>query len=233
MRLPRLPEPPQETRVLDEAAGKAMLAAAGVPVPEHRLVDGGGAADAAEEIGFPVVVKLVSSDLPHKTEAGAVKIGLKDRDEVDAAVASIRQSVAAYDASALSDRFLVERMVTDPVAEFLVGVRRDPQFGLALTVASGGTLVELINDVVTLLLPVDRRGVDDAISRLRITRLLDGYRGRPAGDREALIETIMAVGAFAQTHAATFSEADINPVMVLEKGVVAVDVLLSFGKPAG
>jgi acyl-CoA synthetase (NDP forming) len=166
LRIPALPAMPLDPRPLDEAAGKEMLAAAGLSVPEGRVVEGDSAPDAAAALGFPVVVKLVSAKLPHKTEAGAVKIGLAGRDEVADTIAAIRQSVAAYNGAALTDRFLVERMVDAPVAELLVGVRRDPQFGLALTIASGGTLVELIGDAVTLLLPVYRCDVVDAVSRL-------------------------------------------------------------------
>ena len=232
LKLPRQPDMPRETQVLDEAEGKVKLAAAGVPVPESRLVAGDDAPDAAAEIGFPVVVKLVSKDLPHKTEAGAVMLGLNDRNAVADAVTSIRKSVAAYDRAALTDRFLVEAMVARPVAEMLVGVRRDPHFGLALTIAGGGTLVELMGDAVTLLLPADRRSVEDALAQLKTAKLLDGYRGRPAGDSQALVDAILAVGEFASDNAATLMEADINPLMVLEEGVVAVDVLLNVGSAA-
>jgi acyl-CoA synthetase (NDP forming) len=229
LKLPPLPAMPRDARPLDEAAGKELLAAAGVVVPEGRVVAGGDAPDAAALIGFPVVVKLVSDKLPHKTEAGAVKVGLASREEVTRGVEDIRRSVRRHDASALTDRFLVERMVEGAVAELLVGVRRDPQFGLALTIASGGVLVELIRDAQTLLLPTERARVDAAIGKLKVARLLDGYRGRPPGDRASLVATIMALVSFAEDNASTFAEADINPLMVLAEGAIAVDVLLSLG----
>ena len=219
----------QDLVVLDEWEGKQRLAAAGVPIPEGRLVSGAEAASAAAELGFPVVVKMVSAALPHKTEAGALRVGLSSASAVQGAVRAIRASVNAHAPSAGRDAFLVERMVMDPVAELLVGIRRDPLFGFVMTLASGGTLVELVRDLRVLLLPSDPASVAEAIDTLKVSRLLDGFRGRARGDKDALVELVMSLQAFAQANATSLAELDVNPVMVLADGVVAVDVLLRMG----
>jgi len=118
--------------------------------------------------------------------------------------------------------------VPTPVAELLVGVTRDAHCGLALTIGAGGALVELIADSRTLLFPVAEQAVSAALEALRISRLLEGYRGGPRGDRRAAIEAIMAIAAYAEAHAARLEELDVNPLLVLPdgQGAVAVDVLI-------
>ena len=212
--------------VMDEWHSKQALAAAGVPVPEGRLVDAGTAPAVAVALGFPVALKLVSAELPHKTEAGAVRLGLASATEVAAAAAAITESVAAHAPGLASDRFLVERMVGDSVGELLVGIRRDAQFGQVMVLASGGILVELVCDSQTLLLPTDRESVGRALDALKLSRLLDGYRGRPPGDRQAVIEAVLALADFAQARRDEILEVEINPLMVMSKGALAVDALL-------
>ncbi len=134
-------------------------------------------------------------------------------------------SVAAYAPGLPADSFLVEAMAARPVAELLVGVRRDPAFGLALTIAGGGTLVELLRDATTLLLPASRRDIAEALSELKVAQLISGYRGAPAGNLEACLDAIQAIAGFA-TGADELVELDINPLLVGTETTVAVDVLL-------
>ncbi|MEO8856266.1 MAG: acetate--CoA ligase family protein, partial [Burkholderiaceae bacterium] len=170
--------------LLDEFASKRALAAFGVPVPDGALVGSAQVLAYAEQLGYPVVLKAVGPALAHKTEAGAVRLNLRD-------AAQVR---AAWEAMAdLSDRFLVERMAGEVVAEFIVGVQRDAQFGLALTLGAGGIFVELMQDAVTLLLPVSRDDVHVALRRLKCWPLVCGYRGRAPGDVDALLDAVMAV----------------------------------------
>lgn len=218
--------------VLDEWQGKKRLEAAGIPVPPGELTNAKLAAATAARIGFPVAVKMVSAGLPHKTEMGAIKTDLHAPDEVSAAVAEIRQSVYDRAPQAATDVFLIERMITAPVAEILLGVRHDAKFGQALVLASGGTLVELVGDSVTLLLPADRFAVSHALSSLKISPLLDGYRGQLKCDRTMLVERILQLADFAQTHRNELVELDINPLMIGPEDVVAVDVLLSICRNA-
>ena len=213
-------------KVLDEWESKRLLTSAGIIVPHGRLSDAAGAAAAAADIGFPVVVKMVSPDLPHKTEAGAIRMGLNSRDAVREAVADIRSSVNRYHPEAHRDHYLIEAQTSEALAELLIGIRADPAFGQVLVLASGGILVELLNDSATLLLPSSQADVLRALQSLRIYPLMCGYRGRPAADQQLVIKTITRVMNFAATHRDDLVELDINPLMVLPDAVVAVDAVL-------
>lgn len=205
---------------LDEWSGKRMLADHGIAVPAGACVSGiDAAARAAAAIGYPIVLKAVSANLAHKTEAGAVYLNLRDE-------CAVKDSARAL--HRLSDLLLVEAMIDDAVAELIIGVRRDPQVGLVLVIGSGGVLVELVADSQVLVMPINAAESLSALHHLKAMRLLEGYRGRPAGDVEAVIRTILAVQDFALSHADTLLELDINPLMVRPagQGVVAADVLL-------
>ena len=221
--VPALPGP---ARAIDEGEAKAWLRHAGMPVPAGRVAGGREAPDAAAEIGFPVAVKMLSDRLPHKTEAGAVALGLSSREEVEDAVARIRAAVRRHDAGAPSDRFLVEEMIEPPLAELLVGIRADPRFGLAMTLGSGGILTELIADAVTILLPADADDIEEALGRLRVSRLLDGFRGGPPADRAMLVEALCVFADHLCRHAGEVVEVEINPLFVLPDRVCAVDAAM-------
>ncbi|MBS0393959.1 MAG: acetate--CoA ligase family protein [Proteobacteria bacterium] len=204
---------------LTEHEGKAALAACGLPVPAARAVPVGGAERAAEAIGFPVVIKALSADLAHKSDVGGVVLNVRSAAEARAAAERL---------AALSDRVLVEQMVGDGVAEVLVGITVDPQFGQVLVLGAGGVLTEYLKDSVSLLPPFTPAAVRAALGRLRIARLLEGFRGKPAGDVAALVEAVLAVARYAETHVETLAELDVNPIIVRPagRGVVAVDVLI-------
>jgi len=211
-------------RLSDEWESKRMLAAHGLTVPQGALVSSATeAVAAAEALGFPVAVKAVGPDIAHKTEIGGVALNLHNADAVDAAVGRMAK---------LAKRFLVEKMVTDSVAELIVGISRDPQFGPYLVVGFGGILVELIGDSRVLLLPTDRDRVRAALDSLKTAPLLKGYRGKPAADVEAAIDAIMAIAGFAEANADTIVELDVNPLMLRPKGkgVVAADALIRLAK---
>ncbi len=223
------PQPPGTPRLIDEAAAKTLLAAKGIAVPRSRTGSGAEAPSLAEALGFPVALKMVSAQLPHKTEAGAVRLGLASAKAVAEAVERMRADVAAFNADALTDRFLVEAMVAAPVAELMVSIRRDPQFGLAMTLAAGGILVEVLADAATILLPAQRADIDRALSRLKIGKLLGGYRGKPAANREALLDTLERLAAFAGDKSNRVAEIEINPLFVGSGESCAVDVLMQVG----
>lgn len=209
---------PGEMVLLDEVAAKRALAAHGLPVPDGRLVrNADEAVDAAESIGYPIVLKAVSAHLTHKTEAGAVRLNLSNATEVREAMASLR---------AHADQFLVERMMKGGLAELIVGVTRDDQFGLCITIGAGGILVELLNDTVTLLLPVTRGDILQGLRQLRCFRLLDGYRGAPKADLDAIVSAVEAIVRYAGAEEARLQELDVNPLIALPVGTVAVDALI-------
>jgi acetate---CoA ligase (ADP-forming) len=204
--------------VLDEAASKAMLAEAGVPVPESCVIgDVAEAVAAAEALGFPVVIKALG--VAHKTDVGGVRLNLRSADDVRSAMSMM---------AGLSKRFLVERMVEDAVAEIIVGVAQDEQFGPYLVVGGGGILVELMKDSASLLLPVTRDQVLDALDGLQCAPLLNCFRGCPQADLNAAADVVLAIAALIAKDPAAIVELDINPLMVLAEGqgAVAADALI-------
>jgi acyl-CoA synthetase (NDP forming) len=221
-----------EAVLLDEAKAKALLAGTGIRVPQGITASGKDAAQAAMEIGFPVALKMVSERLPHKTEAGAVRLSLRTADDVSDAVSRMKRDVTAHDAAAVTDLFLLERMAGPAIMELMVGIRRDPQFGYAMTLASGGVFVELLADAVTLLLPASRDEMSASLSRLRMAPLIGGYRGKPAADRHALLDTLERLAAYATQPSNAVVEIEINPLFVMADGVCAVDVLMQIEKTA-
>jgi len=203
--------------VLDEAASKRFIAENGVPVPPGHVVGSEDAVEAAELLGYPAVLKALG--VAHKTDVGGVQLGLADANAVSDAVAEM---------SDLSVSFLVERMVQGVVAELIVGVARDEQFGPYLLVGGGGILVEMMRDSVSLLLPTTNERVLEAFSKLKCAPLLKGFRGAPPADLEAAAGAIMAISAMVENDPETIVELDVNPLMVLAKGlgVVAADALI-------
>jgi acyl-CoA synthetase (NDP forming) len=228
--VPPSPKPRGEGRLLHEYDAKQQLSAHGLSVPDARVVAPAEAAQAAADLGFPVVLKVAEPVLAHKTEAGAVAVNLKSAADVEAALQRMGASLAQYKPGAVIAKVLVEKMVADVVAELIIGVKRDPQFGLALVIGAGGILVEMVQDSAMLLLPTDRAAIERAIDSLKIARLLKGYRGRPAGDLRAVANAVAAVAAFAEAHRGSLLELDVNPLMVLKTGAVAVDALVVLAK---
>jgi acyl-CoA synthetase (NDP forming) len=207
-----------EAITLNEDEAKRELAAYGLPVPAGLVeMSAEAAAGAAERLGFPVALK--GRGVAHKTEAGAVKLNLKSREDVLA---------AAHAMAGVAQGYLVEKMAGRPVAEIIIGALRDPVAGLVLTVGAGGILVELLEDSALITLPVSPEAISEAIGGLKIKKLLDGYRGGPKGDIVALERAIASVAAYLAANAADIDELDINPMMVLPEGegVVAVDALI-------
>jgi acyl-CoA synthetase (NDP forming) len=215
----------KEAQALDEAAGKAWVARAGLAIPEGVVTDAAGLGDAAAGIGWPVALKMLGPALAHKTEAGAVTLGIDGPRALDEAERAMRAAVTAHDPAAVTGRYLVERMSPAPLAELVIAIRCDPQFGYALTLGSGGVLVELIGDVRTLLLPASNAQIGSALQSLKVARLMNGYRGRATVDMNALIASIMQL-AQAVIMDGAIEEIEINPLFVYSDRHVAIDVLI-------
>ncbi|MEM7499922.1 MAG: acetate--CoA ligase family protein [Pseudomonadota bacterium] len=226
-RVPAAPAGP--TRRLDEAEAKAALAAAGMPVAEHRIATVETAAAAAAEIGFPVALKALDARLLHKTEAGAVRLGLGDPAAVSAAAVAMGAEMAARAPGIPLDRVLVEAMADEPVAEVMASISHDPSVGPLMLIAGGGTQAELWGDSTLLAAPFTRPEIARAFDRLRIARLVAGWRGRPAGDREALLDALEALARCAEATGAR--EIEVNPIVVLREGVLAVDAVMCVPAP--
>ena len=213
-------------RFVDEWQSKCMLRDAGLTVLEGDVGSAADAAKIAERIGYPVVVKAVG--VLHKSDIGAVILNLQNAEEVTDAASKISESVA--ETHGAPEQFLVERMATGAIAELIVGIKRDDQFGPALVIGAGGILVELIADSVSLLLPTDRAAVTKAIESLSACKLIKGYRRNKAGDMNATVDAVLSVATFAESNWDNLMELDINPLLVLPEGqgVVVADALISF-----
>ena len=211
---------------LDEYEGKQILKAAGIAVPAGQLANSDDAATIADEVGYPLVLKMVSAKLAHKTEAGAVKLNLQSAQQVSAAIEAMQTAVLEYDRDAVTDQYLLEPMVPNAITELMVSIRYDEQFGLAMTIASGGIFIELIADAVTLILPTTQHEILKALDQLKIAKLLDGFRGKPAANQQALATELLNLAEFMAAHVDEITEVEINPLFVLEDGVCAVDVLM-------
>ncbi|MEH6632964.1 MAG: acetate--CoA ligase family protein [Halopseudomonas aestusnigri] len=212
-----------EVEMLDEVQAKQILSQYGLRVPKSKTVPIDQAGNVSEEIGYPVVVKAVGAELAHKTEAGGVALNLLNRSMVENAAQKMRS---------LTDIVLVEEMITDVVSEVIIGVSRDPQFGLSIVVGSGGVLVELLKDSASLLLPASRNDIEAALKSLKLYPMMDGYRGLAKGDIPALTDTIENLIHFVEENDTRLMELDINPVMVLPegRGVILADAMIRMVK---
>jgi len=212
--------PATTKKVLGEREAKAVLAKYGVrSAPERQARNAEEAVRAAEAIGFPVVLKA-DGDIEHKTEAGAVKLDLRDAAAVAAACAAM---------TAAKQGFLVQPMLKGGV-ELVVGIKRDPQVGPVLLVGLGGVLVEILRDTALALAPVGKAEARRMLQSLKGFQLLQGYRGAPAADLDAVCETIARISEFAADHADQVAEIDVNPLLARPDGAFALDALIVLGK---
>jgi acetate---CoA ligase (ADP-forming) len=220
---------------LSERDAKAWLAKHGVPILRSALATGRAEAmKQAAAIGFPVVLKVASADITHKSDVGGVRVGLNDADAVGRAWDGIHDAVRTAMPNARIDGLLVEAMATGGLAEVLVGVSRDPVFGHVLTFGLGGVYVEVFKDVSRRLLPLQCEEADAMVREVRSFALLDGARGRPKADVAALVDLLMHVSDFVGAHAESIDEIDLNPVWVgaVGQGVQALDAVIVGREPA-
>ncbi|MCA3560611.1 MAG: acetate--CoA ligase family protein [Aestuariivirga sp.] len=210
-----------DEHVFSESAAKELLKNHGLSVPEGIVCPAEDAVAAAETLGYPVTLKVSSAAIAHKTEAGGVALNLRTADEVREAAARMAK---------LAPDVLVERMVSGAVAELIIGLTSDPQFGTALVVGAGGILTELLKDSVTLILPTTRSEIERALKTLKVWTLVEGFRGK-SGDSQAVFRAVEAVADFANANRGLVEELDVNPLLVLKDGAVAVDALIKMRTP--
>jgi acyl-CoA synthetase (NDP forming) len=215
--------------LLNEWDSKSALRAFGLPTPHGVLSTPDKALCDANTLGYPLVLKAVSAQLPHKTEAGAVALNIKDAVALSAALEKMRASIAQYAPQVPFDQVLLEPMAKPPLAELIVGIKRENDFGLALVIGAGGILVELLKDSRSLLLPTTDGAIRKAVSSLRSASLLQGFRGREAADLDSLVAAIRAVADYACENAGQLLELDVNPLLVGAAGTTAVDALIRLG----
>jgi succinyl-CoA synthetase beta subunit len=214
----------QQRTALDELAGKQLLAQFGVSVPASVAVkDARAAAAAVAKLNPPFVVKVMSPDLLHKSDAGGVKVNLKSAAEVEQAITAMAQSPLIR--AARVEGYLIEEMA--PAGqEIVVGAVRDPDFGPLVMVGLGGIFVEVLADVAFRICPIARLDAAEMLAELKGAAILKGARGRPPVAQDAIIDVLLRIGGedgLLMRHADDFKEADINPLIVSGSGAVAVD----------
>lgn len=208
--------------LLSEVEAKEVLREAGVPVTATTLATSPDEAAAqAETAGYPVVLKVVSPDISHKSDAGGVKLNLESADEVRAAYAQILESCAQHVPGATIAGVAVQQMAPQGT-EVIVGMTTDPQFGPVMMFGLGGIMVEVLKDVSFRLVPLEEKDAGQMIGEIKGKPILDGVRGQPAADREALKDTILKVSRFVEQHPEV-RELDLNPVFAYPDGAIAVD----------
>jgi len=221
---------PEGNAVLTEFESKKLVAQYGIPVTKEYLCRSRDEAlKKAEEFGYPLVMKIISKEIQHKTEAGVVKLNIKTTAEAGQSYDELLRNAAAYNPNAIVQGVLCYKMIGEPVAEAIVGVLSDPYFGPAVIFGLGGILVEIFKDRALLIPPFEREEVLRAIDSIKGSKLLYGFRGKPKGDIEALIDVIVKVGEMTVDLAGRIDALDINPLLILPegKGVIAVDALVS------
>ena len=234
--LHRLPAPPATMPpplgpVATEAEAKARLAEAGLPVPAERVcADAQAAIDAAGHIGYPVVAKIVSPDITHKTEVGGVMLDLADAAAVGAAFDELMRRAAERRPDARLDGVLIAPMQRGGV-ETIAGVAVDPVFGPMVMFGLGGTAVDLFRDVAFASAPLTRERAARLVDGVRAAVLLQGWRGAPPADRAALVDALVRLSEFAALHAGEIEAIDINPLVVRQQGCVCLDAVISRRPP--
>lgn len=208
---------------LSEAESKRVLAQAGVPVLDERVVaTAEAAADAADELGYPVVAKLCGDAIAHKTERGLVRLRLGDRAAVQAAAAELLAAARPEDGDV---GVLVAPMVSGN-RELIAGLHADEQFGMTIMLGVGGILAEAVKDVTFRLVPIERVDAEEMLDDLQMQALLGPFRGEAAVDRERLIAVLLGLSKAAQDDPSIVS-ADVNPLIVTADGApIAVDALV-------
>ncbi|MGV9636615.1 acetate--CoA ligase family protein [Nocardia rhamnosiphila] len=221
----RRTELPADAYALDEASSAAVLASLGIRFPVTTTCGAGGVPEV--EPRFPVVVKALSDRLPHKSDAGAVVLGVQDGAGLRAATSTIVAAVAAYDATVPVDRFLVQEMIEETVFEALVGYRVSPTVGPLVLLAAGGVYTEIYEDSALRLAPVTEDVAREMVDEVKATAIARGFRGKPDGDLDALVDAVVRVSRLAMERPDVV-EAEVNPLAVLPRGrgAVALDALV-------
>ena len=217
-----------DRRSFTEHESKEILSVYGIPITrEERASSATEAEAAARRIGYPVVLKVDSPDMPHKTDSGAVRLDIQDARQLAAAYDEVLRDVHQRRPDARVGKMLVQEMVTGAV-EAIIGVSQDPTFGPVLLFGLGGVNVELYQDTVIRVCPIGRADAEDMVAAVKTSRLLDGYRGGPPADTEALIEGLLRVSLLAVELTAEISQIDINPLAVMPagQGIKALDALV-------
>jgi len=204
--------------VLTEFESKELLEEIGIQVPAQKLTSSKEeTVKAAEEIGLPVVMKLMAEDIVHKSDTGAVKLNIKTTEDVEKAYEEL-MNIPTQKAKKIS----VQKMADEPITELIIGMTTDPQFGPALMFGIGGILVELLEDVSFRIAPITEYDANEMIHEIKGFPILDGYRGKPKADIKVIIDTLLKISDLVIKHE-EIHEMDLNPVFIYDNGLICVD----------
>lgn len=220
---------PGET--LSEAQASAVLSRYEIPTTERRIATTlEEAVTHATAIGYPVVLKIDSPDIPHKTEADAIRLNVKTPEEVSQAYAEIVKNAQAYNREARIHGVSVQEMLAEGV-EVIIGAHNDDTFGPVIMAGLGGIFVEVFKDIAFKVAPINRQDALNIIDELQGKAILHGARGKAPVDKEAIVDVLLKVSALITDHASQIQELDINPLVVYEKGIKAADAMLVVKEP--
>ena len=212
--------------VLTEFESKNLLKEIGIPIPDQELATTKEETiSIAKKIGFPVVLKLMAEDIVHKSDTGAVKLNIKNEDETAQAYDELMKIPSQSEKS-----ISVQKMADEPITELIIGMTTDAQFGPALMFGIGGILVELLEDVSFRIAPITEYDAREQIHEIKGFPILDGYRGKPKADIDAIVNTLLKISDLV-TKYEEINEMDLNPVFIYEKGLICVDARIILKKP--
>ncbi|NVM46679.1 MAG: acetate--CoA ligase family protein [Candidatus Lokiarchaeota archaeon] len=212
--------------VLTEFESKNLLKEIGIPIPDQELATTKEETiSIAKKIGFPVVLKLMAEDIVHKSDTGAVKLNIKNEDETAQAYDELMKIPSQSEKS-----ISVQKMADEPITELIIGMTTDAQFGPALMFGIGGILVELLEDVSFRIAPITEYDAREQIHEIKGFPILDGYRGKPKADIDAIVKTLLTISDLV-TKYEEINEMDLNPVFIYEKGLICVDARIILKKP--
>jgi len=221
----------KEGRVnLLEPEAKAICAQYGITTPEFDVASNAeNAVESAKKIGYPVVMKIVSQDILHKTDAGGVKVGLENDAEVKSGFEEILQNAKKYKKDANIIGVLVQKMAPSST-EVIIGALKDPQFGQTLMFGIGGIFVEVLKDVTFRIAPIVEKDAKEMIGEIKAYPILKGYRNTPPADEGAIVNILLNVSKLIMEHP-EINQMDLNPIMVYENGASVVDARIILEKP--
>jgi len=212
--------------VLTEFESKNLLKEIGIPIPEQELtVTKEETIAVAKKIGFPIVLKLMAEDIVHKSDTGAVKLNINNEVEIATAYDELMKIPSQSEKS-----ISVQKMADEPITELIIGMTTDAQFGPALMFGIGGILVELLEDVSFRIAPITEYDAREQIHEIKGFPILDGYRGKPKADLDAIVNTLLKISDLVIKHE-EINEMDLNPVFIYESGLVCVDARIILKKP--
>lgn len=216
-----------DQELLSEAQSGAILQAYGIPTTNRIIaMDVEAAKSIAEQVGYPVVIKVDSADIPHKTEADAIRLNLQSEEEVINAFNEIMHNAKQYNPTAVINGVSVQEMLEEGV-EIIIGAQNDEVFGPVVMVGLGGIFVEVFKDVAFSVAPLSRRDALEMLEELKAKAVLDGARGRVKVDTEAIVDILLRVSELMMDQKDHIQELDINPVIVYEKGAKAADAMIA------